>query len=1074
MIPAHNKVVSRIAILKKLVGLIFVVVFMATGIPAKCEVKLAIVPGGDPKPDALLALAEAKLFELKNVALLERAEIDKVLAEQKLTGMFNATNAVELGQILKVDLFAVLETTSIVIFDAQTGLRFVDETLPEQIEDAAKAVADAVTTAVEKRQKLDQGKIVTFGVLEVRNADFPVERDAWCRAVAGMLERSLLHRGGAVLERSRLQLVNQERNLTGDSSNDLLASMKLIDLEFTRGETVQSFKITARIGDQTLRAESPIDKPLDVVQAIAGQLLESKNVAETSRETEAARFAEEAAFLDKLGFLDETIDKIEVAVLLQPENVDFQRQLFFALRRRAYIQLVLRNYAGDRFVYDGRLRDYRIDAETMRHRVHDLLRLESLMELFPPGHNDRFTRDQNFALILRHLANQAKLFHPEFKDKLRLLNLRIIDHWLDEVYRPALNRVVDHATFQNYLRGVYAPPSCRHETADCAAGYTEIMEDMLRLSREYDVVNIDHNDSGNIYWFNSCLWNFATFVQDSRAANIAETDPEAAAMIERILVMMEQDSRMISRVYAWIARNRPVGNYDTVDNLLNVMECYSVKVHSYLAGLPKGLAFHDYNPIYDELTSIIRATNGLQSDPNFIPHKPSILSQYAEIIQLADSRNEFARDAVSFNIGMLYSIAQADENTFAMRAHSGANKADFMKLKPHIDPVILRQLALAESLNIGKTVVELRKRANWAGITESPDSTVAARPWNSEITLLSKEDGCKNGHGQPLIRGHLLYYTMYKSDEKGFFSPMITCVNLKTREKQYIPVPDVYLPGSGKITHSFQYVDQDNIYFGFRNNDGVGGLLVCPLDGSKSWSLTTDDGLPDYNIRIMGTLDGRCYAVIRRDWIIQIDVKSRQWELLSSSRAKDGKTPFVNGRQLPLPHTFEDTKRERILLMQSDRSPPTEFWAIEKDGQFLPININNKPLDHVDDKMELLLLGVSHIYDNDSSTVFPLKFGMFNACAWNGYVWGCASLADRSMQWGRQRIDVNSEAESLAIPEEFAPFENRAFNSLDPKFNNWNPRFCIPAPEENGLIISDGQSIVLLRFDNPSTNASEP
>jgi hypothetical protein len=37
----------------------------------------------------LLALAEAKLFELKTIEFLERTEINKVLAEQKLSGLKN-------------------------------------------------------------------------------------------------------------------------------------------------------------------------------------------------------------------------------------------------------------------------------------------------------------------------------------------------------------------------------------------------------------------------------------------------------------------------------------------------------------------------------------------------------------------------------------------------------------------------------------------------------------------------------------------------------------------------------------------------------------------------------------------------------------------------------------------------------------------------------------------------------------------------------------------------------------------------------------------------------------------------
>jgi len=120
--------------MKKFACLIIVVILMIAGVPARSEVKIAFVPGGEPKPNELLVLTEAKLFESKEIELLDRTEIDKVLAEQKLSGMFSAENAVALGQILKTDMFAVLETTSLVIFDAHTGLRFVDKTLPEKLE----------------------------------------------------------------------------------------------------------------------------------------------------------------------------------------------------------------------------------------------------------------------------------------------------------------------------------------------------------------------------------------------------------------------------------------------------------------------------------------------------------------------------------------------------------------------------------------------------------------------------------------------------------------------------------------------------------------------------------------------------------------------------------------------------------------------------------------------------------------------------------------------------------------------------------------------------------------------------
>src|SRR5262249_30464360 len=59
----------------------------------------------------VLTLAEAKLGELPHVKLLERQAIDKVLAEQKLSlsGLVAPDQAVALGKLLSVDVFAVLE-----------------------------------------------------------------------------------------------------------------------------------------------------------------------------------------------------------------------------------------------------------------------------------------------------------------------------------------------------------------------------------------------------------------------------------------------------------------------------------------------------------------------------------------------------------------------------------------------------------------------------------------------------------------------------------------------------------------------------------------------------------------------------------------------------------------------------------------------------------------------------------------------------------------------------------------------------------------------------------------------------
>lgn len=253
---------------------VLVVLVFASVCPAsENPPRLAIVPGGAPKPVELLTLAEATLFERTDVEMVERNEIDRVLTEQKLSGLFGADSALQLGKILRADLFAVLEPMSIIVFDSKTGLRYADETLPEQLEKAAEIVDNVVGESVGKRKKLKDRKLETYGVLEIRNADFPIARDAWCKAIAGMLERQLLRDGAAVLERSRLGRVNRERQLTGDDTNDLLASMKLIDLEFSRGDKPATFRITARIGERVYREDSLIDKPMDAVGKLAKAIM---------------------------------------------------------------------------------------------------------------------------------------------------------------------------------------------------------------------------------------------------------------------------------------------------------------------------------------------------------------------------------------------------------------------------------------------------------------------------------------------------------------------------------------------------------------------------------------------------------------------------------------------------------------------------------------------------------------------------------------------------------------------------------------------------------------------------------
>jgi len=187
---------------------------------ADAATRIALVgSGGNDGIGKVLDLATALLGKDTDLQLLDRAEVDRVLREQKfsLAGMVRAEDAVKAGQLLHVDLFAVLEgaltneveaspSLGLVVFDAKSGVRYADSALlASNTVSAASALAAAVRAAVVKSHLTSQD-LHTIGLLSVRNADLPRQFDSICDSVGLLLERELTASPGiAVLERRRLE-----------------------------------------------------------------------------------------------------------------------------------------------------------------------------------------------------------------------------------------------------------------------------------------------------------------------------------------------------------------------------------------------------------------------------------------------------------------------------------------------------------------------------------------------------------------------------------------------------------------------------------------------------------------------------------------------------------------------------------------------------------------------------------------------------------------------------------------------------------------------------------------------------
>jgi len=106
-----------------------------------------------------------------------------------------------------------------------------------------------------------------------------------------------------------------------------------------------------------------------------------RNDAKAARQAEAARFAAEVRLPWSLYALPFALEKIEVAVALDPENLN-HRTLLYYLRSDCLIAR-LTNPDSRPFQYDSTLRVNRLDAEATRQAIQDSWCREAMLESLP-------------------------------------------------------------------------------------------------------------------------------------------------------------------------------------------------------------------------------------------------------------------------------------------------------------------------------------------------------------------------------------------------------------------------------------------------------------------------------------------------------------------------------------------------------------------------------------------------------------------------------------------------------------------------------------------------------------------
>ncbi|MBW3596267.1 MAG: CsgG/HfaB family protein [Planctomycetes bacterium] len=228
----------------------------------------AIVAGDAPAARSLADLATAELSQWDDVQLVEREEIDRVLAELKLApaGLIADDRAIELGRLASAHVVILIESLDKLAppqfraraMEVRTGVRLLDVLMPTaSLEEEVAALGEELQSA-KKKWAIPKDKRRYAAFLGVQNEEPGDALTPQAAALTALLEHDLrLAPGVLLLEREQLHRLRREEQLTG-AEVELCSAAVLVEAGLRRDESGQGFAVTLRLvsltGDE-LRSE---------------------------------------------------------------------------------------------------------------------------------------------------------------------------------------------------------------------------------------------------------------------------------------------------------------------------------------------------------------------------------------------------------------------------------------------------------------------------------------------------------------------------------------------------------------------------------------------------------------------------------------------------------------------------------------------------------------------------------------------------------------------------------------------------------------------------------------------------
>lgn len=313
------------------------------------RVSCALIIDGSLRAEPITALVEQSLLQRSELRLVERQEVDRVLAEQTLQLGFGAAegaNRSRLGSLLHADLLVLLrmgalaqnKVVDVVICETTAGLRLRVQSFPWSGADTA--LTDQITALV--MQALDKHKEQVRRIIAIppfKSGDFLHDRDYLQQKFSRIAEELLITWPNTiVVELDEARAIGGERQLTSSSPAAQRGLPFYLIGEYRHDgkddEERIGIELTLRQGNQELKQKrSQKLKPSEAVAFLRSAITEMvtdshDNINKASPEEEARQLLARADVFMKTSNWAEALNLVEAAILLEPDRADLHEKAY--------------------------------------------------------------------------------------------------------------------------------------------------------------------------------------------------------------------------------------------------------------------------------------------------------------------------------------------------------------------------------------------------------------------------------------------------------------------------------------------------------------------------------------------------------------------------------------------------------------------------------------------------------------------------------------------------------------------------------------------------------------------------